>query len=465
MINQRGGDGAGIDTSTMFDTTPVLITELHQGDDAAIVESSMLGDSTDLINDQAPEPPVLNSKLLSGADQITGQPIAHAHEETMDRPVLDDMTLDSLLSRQLDDAILNRQEIRELLLTAGRDGITNDELDDLQSLQPSLPTYLNQETKQYESYLFNAVVGGNPANQWWTGGQSTRTTLGNLQAGSSQEHMTSLVNKWYGGLDRPSNFVEDQGRRTYFDYGTMNGSLFVDGINGYDINQGKAGTCYLLSSAIAIANNQPDIIQNNFVDNGDGTYGVRFYRHDNGQAIWTTVDNQVPTDDHSTSFASGNHSRTLQGETWVALLEKAYAQANEIGGFLRHTSLNGRNSYASIEGGQGEPLFHISGRPFQSIRLHPDNHVQRDAIIDLAQQGKNFYLGSNAHTTDVEGKVNFIPSHAYTMTGYNTDTETFTIMNPWGAENAYSDHNHTFTSTWKQLTESNPGARVFWLKD
>ena len=164
----------------------------------------MLGDSSELINTQAPEQPSLNSKVLAGEDQITGQPIALDQAETTDRPVLDDMTLDNLLSRQLDDAILDRQEIRELLLTAGRDGITNNELEDLQSLQSSLPMYLNSDTKQYASYLFNAVVGGNPANQWWTGGQNSRTTLGNLQDGSSEEHMTSLVNKWYGGLDRPS---------------------------------------------------------------------------------------------------------------------------------------------------------------------------------------------------------------------------------------------------------------------
>ena len=449
----------------MFDTTPVLITELHQDDEAVIVEASMLGDSSELINTQAPEQPALNTNVLAGEDEITGQTIALDQAETMDRPVLDDITLDNLLSRQLDDEILDRQEIRELLLTAGRDGITNNELDDLQSLQSSLPTYLNPETKQYESYLFNAVVGGNPANQWWTGGQSSRTTLGNLQDGSSEEHMTSLVNKWYGGLDRPSNFVEDKGIRTYFNYGAMRGDLFVDGVSGHDINQGKAGTCYLLSSAIAIANNKPEVIQNNFIDNGDGTYGVRFYRHDNGQAIWTTVDNQVPTQNHSTRFASGNSSHALHGETWVALLEKGYAQANEIGGFLRNTFRNGRNSYAAIEGGQGNPLFHITGQPFTHTRLNAGNHQQRDNIIELAKQGKNFYLGSRANTTDANGKINFIPSHAYTITGFNTDTDTFTIMNPWGEAHARSRHNHTFTSTWEQLANSNPGARVYWLRD
>ena len=86
-------------------------------------------------------------------------------------------------------------------------------------------------------------------------------------------------------------------------------------------------------------------------------------------------------------------------------------------------------------------------------------------IIELAKQGINFYLGSRANTTDVNGKVNFIPAHAYTITGFNTDTDTFTIMNPWGKEHARSSHNHTFTSTWEQLANFNSGARIYWLMD
>ena len=245
----------------------------------------------------------------------------------------------------------------------------------------------------------------------------------------------------------------------------MQGELFVDGVSGHDINQGAAGTCYLLSSAIAVANNKPEVIQNNFIDNGDGTYGVRFYRHDNGQAIWTTVDDQVPTQDRITRFAAGNSSRSLTGETWVALLEKGYAQANEIGGFLRNNRMNGRNSYASIESGQGDPLFHITGVTFSYYRLNSGNRSQRDHIIELAEQGKNFYMGANVYTRDTNGKLNFTPDHAYTITGYNSDAKTFTIMNPWGKAGPHSGHNHTFTTTWKKLAESNAGGRVYWLID
>ena len=42
----------------------------------------------------------------------------------------------------------------------------------------------------------------------------------------------------------------------------------------------------------------------------------------------------------------------------MTLLEKAYAQANEIGEFARKTS---RNTYTSIESGLNEAIKHISG--------------------------------------------------------------------------------------------------------
>jgi hypothetical protein len=53
-------------------------------------------------------------------------------------------------------------------------------------------------------FLSNCIANGNTANQWWTGGGSTRQTLGNLYAGSSATQMERLIGKWFLGLDRPT---------------------------------------------------------------------------------------------------------------------------------------------------------------------------------------------------------------------------------------------------------------------
>ena len=78
--------------------------------------------------------------------------------------------------------------------------------------------------------------------------------FGNLSE-AREDQLNSLVDKWYGGLDRPTNYVSDSAAELgalAFDYSEMTGDLFVDGINFDDINQGQAGTCYLLAAACSL---------------------------------------------------------------------------------------------------------------------------------------------------------------------------------------------------------------------
>jgi hypothetical protein len=44
-----------------------------------------------------------------------------------------------------------------------------------------------------------------------------------------------------------------------------------------NIQQGEAGDCYFLSSAMAVAHRFPAIIKARLSDNGDGTYGGNFF--------------------------------------------------------------------------------------------------------------------------------------------------------------------------------------------
>src|SRR5947199_872305 len=94
----------------------------------------------------------------------------------------------------------------------------------------------------------------------------------------------------------------------------------------------------------------PQTIRQMFTDNGDGTFTVKLYN--NGRADYVTVDRYLPTTAAGTAvYASfGGRYDSSANELWVALAEKAYAQANESG-WLGRTAAN---SYAGIDGGYSD---------------------------------------------------------------------------------------------------------------
>src|SRR6266571_4438936 len=112
--------------------------------------------------------------------------------------------------------------------------------------------------------------------------------------------------------------------------------------------------------AIASALHKPDAIASMFIDNGDGTFTVRYYRT-LGHAEYVTVDRCLPTTTAGElTFASqGAYYGAASNELWVALAEKAYVQLNESG-WMDHGN---QNAYQAIAGGFGGPaMSRISGR-------------------------------------------------------------------------------------------------------
>ena len=49
----------------------------------------------------------------------------------------------------------------------------------------------------------------------------------------------------------------------------------------------------MLAAAAALCVSNRNVVRDMFIDNGDDTYGVRFFGSD-GNQIWVTVDNQIP---------------------------------------------------------------------------------------------------------------------------------------------------------------------------
>ena len=377
---------------------------------------------------------------------------------------LENESIKSDVSSFLTDNLFSHYELKTILLNAGSNGITESEFNDLRLLSTSINDYLHNSTSSYFNYIYSSVVNGNKANQWWTNGSRTRISLGNLNTGSSETHMNRLVGKWFEGKDLPTNFVGGDSARGYggvtFDYGTLTGDLFENGIDLNDLKQGRAGTCYLLAAVNCVLNDSESLINSMFSDNGDGTYGVRFYGSDSSE-IWVTVNNQIPITSSKQILLAGNSEKSLKNEKWVSLLEKGYAQANEIGLFERHGNRNSHNSYWAIEGGWGQALSHINGKDLYgdiSVKYTSNSNFSKwksweKTVINKLNNGNSIWLGSFGQTLGSNGKKDFVSRHAYSITAYDETTNLYTIYNPWGTSNLNSSFNHNFHASWSTLFE------------
>ena len=366
------------------------------------------------------------------------------------------------VNTSLSDNLLSKGELRQILACSSDGGLVDAiELSDLRSVGAVLSGYLDPSQAAYLSDIYTNVVDSNPANAWWSGGGG-RTALGDLQAGSSSLTLERLLGKWFDGSDLPLNEIGGDSAAgisgSRFSYGTATGSLFVDDVTLADVNQGAAGTCYLLAAVQVAASSSPELIHELFCDNGDGTYGVRFYGSDRS-SFWVTVNQSLPVNSRGQLLLAGNSTDSLGGELWVSLLEKAYAQANETGWLGRDFAVN---SYQEVEGGLFEALSHLSGSAVTAYSAYyaaaGSTWAGRTRSWQLAEtaaqaalnSGKSLWLGSFGSSTGSNGKTNLVAGHAFAISSYNSSSGTYRVHNPWGPGGG-SSWNGSFDVTWNEL--------------
>lgn len=321
------------------------------------------------------------------------------------------------------DGSISRADMIKILQATGSDDqvVDTNEFADLKTI---LSNYTTLNMASYVQVLAGDVINGNPANALYQG-----QALGNLAAGSSATQLNELVGKWFLGADHPV--------ASGYTYRAASGVLFVNGPGYTDMHQGYLGDCYLISSLGAIAKSVPTAIQNMFIDNGDGTWTVRLYA--NGTADYVTVDRMLPTDSSGRLVFSnaGVLASAASNELWMALAEKAYAQWNET----RKEGRDGKNNYASIEGGWMATVdAQVLGRAAASYALSSSNDNQ--ALIQAVTANKAVTIGTNGSPGN-----GLYGSHAYAVIGYDAATGKFTLYNPWGS-------NQPGPLTWAQLQQS-----------
>ena len=357
------------------------------------------------------------------------------------------------------------------------DGIlSKDEIQSLESIHQKLPDRVESEKLDYYSYIFGSAIGDNPANKLYTGGvkkRSQRIPLNNLEEGSDSDHVNMMRDKWFKGNDLPLAYMDgDSASKTppsSFNYAEASGELFRGEPNFTQVAQGGAGTCWFEAALNAVANseNEKEHLTNMFIDNGNGTFGVKFYApRGSKETAWVTVNRELPIKknmDYSLLMTSSYISPQLDRATgyrvkprisltgygeasllWAALAEKALAQVNETG-LLRRSSKE--NSYAAIEGGLAKGFDYLTGNiGYTSEDYYPplkyDDFAGIDPTEDLLMLGSNIKWGGR-------GKTKLVPGHMYTIIDYDSDTDSYQVANPWG-QSAF-DYDPVFSMSGREI--------------
>ena len=326
--------------------------------------------------------------------------------------------------------------------------LSASQLADLQAIAADLN--VGETASPYLTYITDALIDGNAANALWTGGGDTSIALGNLAVGSTAMQIVELTDKWFLGYDLPSSTVQMNGEAGFSIYYTTvaNPVFGASGPSINDINQGWLGDCYLLGSLAECAAQDPSRITSMIADNGNSTYGVRFFV--NGIAEYVTVSNDLA--DGGTAFNRGTN-------IWASLVEQAYAQVQAIGDITGNgNNFNYGNSFSTIANG-GFPeyaLEEITGAStitdfygngsswtqyvyddtlsFQSMSSgFTSSAVLAILAADLAA-GDDVVLASRSYAYDSNGYITLVADHAMSIYGYDSATGMLEIRNPWGTQ-------------------------------
>ncbi len=315
----------------------------------------------------------------------------------------------------------------------------------------------------YLAYVFDKMVNGSKANQFFTGGQTKVQSLGNLSSDSTVAQLALLRDKWLLGKDLPDPRTEGDTANASAAaasgvYKTFDAPLFEGGASAFDVNQGSAGTCYLLAALAGIANNSASSLSTVFSSGistaANRVWGVRFY-DTTGNEVWVSVNDQLVVSDLTKTEASYAKAvgRDATGkpvpELWVPLIEKAYAQANELNGFGRD---NSKNQMLAIEGGLAEPVANVLGgsmiwlsdKSSAAINGNPllnqiDTAIESSfttTLLKAINSGQIVFVGSQNVTKDVtSNELLWTSGHAFAAFDpepTNPNNTTIQIYNPWG---------------------------------
>ncbi|KAH8909412.1 cysteine proteinase, partial [Coniochaeta sp. PMI_546] len=265
---------------------------------------------------------------------------------------------------------------------------------------------------------------------------------------------------------------------------------FMDKISGSDVKQGSLGDCWLMASFSGLANVE-DGIKRICVeyDTRIGIYGFVFFR--DGEWIYSIIDDklylkspfwdspsmqrdllqQIDREDvervYRKTYQTGSKALFFaqckdQNETWVPLIEKAYAKAH--------------GDFASLSGGWiGEGLEDLSGGV--TTELLSSDILDLDGFWEneLSKVNEEFLFGCSTGLLDggYGDRDGISEGHAYVVMKAKTlknGTRLVQLRNPWGKtkkgiwEGAWSDGSKEWTTeVQEEIGHNFGGDSVFWI--
>jgi hypothetical protein len=286
--------------------------------------------------------------------------------------------------------------------------------------------------------LWNATTGVDIASGVqslsMSGGSIFFLANGNLYENSPNTLVDLNVSSYYftaGGQLVANVFAMPPALRNGVTYTPVSGPLFGpwEPPLCLDVEQGSLCDCWLLASLAEVAARDPEDIDSMFTFLGNtteggsavGVYRVRFFDRSN-TARYVNVDTELPTVNGVTIY---DHP-PADGALWVALAEKAYAEANGAGWVT--TGDKNSDSYAALNGGWPSwALQAITGKP--ATDLNPINIPaawNADQLIVLT-------TGAPACPSYIVG------GHCYAVVNYTASSaDPIEVFNPWGAPNVAS---------------------------
>jgi hypothetical protein len=354
----------------------------------------------------------------------------------------DDGVRNDLSNAAADGALSYNEALRVLSDTAADGSFTAAEFQALQTVAAHLNNGV--AATSYVANIFTQLVLGNPANIAWHGGSVNSATLGDLRADSSVTQLNELISKWFLGTDMPDPTLVPDNKGTIVTqphYATAVGLLYgSDGSAAIgDVAQGSLGDCVVCASLIEMVNNHPDLLRSMIVDNGNGSYGVRFYL--GGNEIWVTVDRELPVDVDGDRVYARN-ALHQDKSLWVPLLEKAYAQLSETGQ-VGHPAVN---SYENIDGNISSIVLPaMANTSVTYYRTSDSDWASRKAtLVRALAEHRDVILETAKNAPDTHnnsGLTELVGWHAFAVLGYDSQTDKFIVRNPWGDN--YDDQNWT----------------------
>jgi hypothetical protein len=198
-----------------------------------------------------------------------------------------------------------------------------------------------------------------------------------------------------------------------------------------------------------------------FTDNGNNSYGVRFYVK--GVAQYVTVNNALPG-----GGAVFNHGSTL----WASLAEKAYAQFQSVNawGSIGNGG-NPINALAALTGSKAYKEYWGSSTGWSGYTLNSalsitgsfSNLAGSTMLTELIAHlnaRDDVILCSYTNAYDSYGKKTLISSHAMSIYGYNATTGMLQVRNPWG-----SATNQSWATTFEVSLSTLQAARDWIMVD